>query len=247
VKLLLRWATLLMVGGVAVPLQAQAPVLELDHFYLLVPPGGVAEAQALRNAGLVVDTTVLRHDGEGTASMAAFFENAYLELFWVDSVVAVDSAHRKDVEDFQRGTAWQRTGASPFGIGLHVLSGSTADLRVPVRIDSTTDVTYVLLRQPAESLAAALFVMPGDRAVPSWIARSRNRKPNLFAHPMGGRRITGIVIHGPAEQRPSAADLDLRLIRFQPDSRTYAVIEFDGGREGETRDLRPALPLVLRR
>lgn len=245
--LLVRWTALLMLGGGGLPLQAQAPVLELDHFYVLVPPGGVAAARSLRDAGLVVDTAVARHDGEGTASLAAFFENAYLELFWVDSSVAADSAHRQDVEDFRRGTAWRETGASPFGIGLHVWSGSAADLRVPVRIDSTTDVTYVLLRQPAESLAADLFVMPGDRAVPSWSARFRSRRPDLFAHPMGGRRITSIVIHGPPAQRPGAADLEPRLIRFTPDSRTYAVIEFDGGQRGQVWDLRPELPLVLRR
>lgn len=238
---------MLAAGVGTLRLEAQTPVLELDHFYVLVTPGAAAEARALRGAGLVVDTSVVRHPGEGTASLAAFFENAYLELFWVDSSVSVDSAHRKDVEDFQRGTAWRETGASPFGIGLHFLSGSRSDLRVPVRIDSTADAYYVLLRQPEESLAADIFIMPDDQAVPAWVARYQHRRPEIFAHPIGGRRITRIVIHGPPGQRPNAAELELRLIRFEPDSSTYAVIEFDGGQRGQARDLRPALPLVLER
>lgn len=134
---------------------------------------------------------------------------------------------------------------------LHFLSGSPADLGVPVRIDSAPDIGpgtyYVLLRQPAESLAADVFIMPSDRAVTAWLPRFRSRRPDLFAHPMGSRRITRILIHGPPAHRPRAADLDLRLIHFEPATSAYVVVEFDGGQQGQVWDFRPALPLVLRR
>ena len=91
------------------------------------------------------------------------------------------------------------------GVGLHFLSGSPADLGVPVRIDSAPAIGpgtyYVLLRQPAESLAADVFIMPSDRAVTAWLPRFRSRRPDLFAHPMGTRRITRILIHGPPAHR----------------------------------------------
>lgn len=42
-------------------------------------------------------------------------------------------------------------------------------------------------------------------------------------------------------------DLDLRSLGFESASTQYAIVEFDGARVGREWDLRPALPLVLRR
>ena len=220
---------------------AQAPVLELDHVYIVVEPGAAAAVQALRQAGLVVDSSVRRHPGEGTASVAAFFDNAYLELLWVDSSVTVDSLHRQDWVAFTRAETWRRSGASPFGLGLHFLSGTAADLQVPMRLDSA----YVLLRQPAESLAADLFVMPARSAVPAWVDRFKSRRPDLFAHPLGVRRVTRATVRGPPPHRPHAAALAPRLISFEDATTPQLVLEFDEGRQHRTIDLRPVLPLVL--
>jgi hypothetical protein len=230
---------------------AQATALELDHAYTLVPPGAVAAINALRRVGIVIDTQTVKHDGEGTTSIAAFFENAYLELMWVDSSVSVDSAHQLDVAEFRRATAWRETGASPFGVGLHFLSGSVADLTTPYRLDVVPESDpaeyYVILRQPAESLAADVFIMPQDGAVTSWIGRFRNRQPNRFAHPAGFRRITRVVVHGTHAMPSALAGLDVRLVGFVASSEPLMEVQFDGGGRGETWDLRPALPVILSR
>jgi hypothetical protein len=47
--------------------------------------------------------------------------------------------------------------------------------------------------------------------------------------------------------RPGAANLDLRPIQFEEASEPLLLVEFDGGLAGESWDLRPALPLILRR
>ena len=231
-------------------LPAQAPVLELDHVYIVVQPGAAEAVRALQQAGIRIDTATNRHDGEGTVSMAAFFHNAYLELLWVDSTVSVDSAHQVDVADFRRAAGWRQTGASPFGLGLHFRTGTPADLRFPIRLDPIPDsdppVDYILLRQASESLATDIFIMPADRAVTSWLGRYSARRPDLFEHPLGVRRITRIVIMGPSGQRPASADLDLQPVRLEESSEPLLVVEFDGGQAGGIRDLRPALPLVLR-
>ncbi len=124
---------------------AQEPVLELDHVFIVVPPGGAEAIEALRQSGITVDTEVIRHEGQGTASVSALFENAYIELLWVDSSVAVDSAHYLDIIAFRRAAAWRETGSSPFGIGLHLLSGDASDLRVPYHLLSIsgTQLNYV--------------------------------------------------------------------------------------------------------
>lgn len=241
-------AALLTIGGGS-PSVAQQPVLELDHVYIVVPPGAVATRHALRQAGLVIDSSVSRHAGQGTASVAAFFENAYLELLWIDSSVTVDSMRRKDLEDFARAQAWRQSGASPFGIGLHFLSGTVSDLTMPVRLDSAAwlrpNSYYVLLRQPTEPLAADLFVVPGYSAIGAWVERYRTRRPDLFAHPLGVRRITRAVVRGPPPHRPRAAALGPRLVRFEDADRPYLLLEFDGGQHHRQLDLRTILPLVI--
>jgi len=229
---------------------AQAPVLELDHAYILVQPGAAAEVRALRQAGIAIDTETVRHDGEGTTSIAAFFENAYLELMWVDSSVAIDSAHQQDVAEFRRAADWRRTGASPFGIGLHFLSGGASGLHVPFRLDPVPEsrpvAHYLLLRQPEDSLASDVFIMPPDRAVTSWIERFRARQPARFSHPAGFRRVTGVVMRGPGTKR-FRSGLDLRLVRFRESDEPLLEMQFDGGGRGQTWDLRPTLPLILSR
>ncbi len=88
--------------------------------------------------------------------------------------------------------------------------------------------------------------MPPQAAVTSWLSGYRQKRPDLFAHPLGVHRLTGLVVHGPAANRPHAADLELQRVRFEPADRPYLTVEFDDARQGRMLDLRPALPLVLR-
>lgn len=71
----------------------QGSRVELDHVFIVVSPGASAEIEALQSAGLTVGSRVTQHPGLGTASRSVLFENAYLELIWVDSSVPVDSKH----------------------------------------------------------------------------------------------------------------------------------------------------------
>lgn len=242
-------ALLTFSGSSAQTIGAQTPVLELDHVYIVVPPGATVAVQALRQVGLVIDSNVTRHAGQGTASVAAFFENAYLELLWVDSSVTVDSAHRLGLADFVRADAWRQSGASPFGVGLHFLSGSPADLGIPIRLDSAPRMrpgtAYVLLRQPEESLAVDLFITPDYLSVTSWLGRYMSRRPDLFSHPLGTRRLTRAWVRGQPDQLPRAARLRPRLVDFEKATSPLLVLEFDGGHRGQVLDLRPVLPLIL--
>jgi Glyoxalase-like domain len=244
-------ALLLLSPLVSRQARAQVPVLELDHIYVVVQPPASRGAEALRRAGMVVDTTVERHEGLGTASIAAFFDNAYLELLWVDSGTSVDSIHLADLADLRRAADWRTSGGSPFGLGLHVVTGSLADLPIPGRRDPAPhlgpDAFYLLLRQPEEQTAADVFVMPPKAAATSWLGRYRARRPDLFAHPLAAHHITRVLLCGLPVNRPRAMDLGLPSIGFEPASTQYAIVEFDGGLQGREWDLRPDLPLVLRR
>jgi hypothetical protein len=228
------------------------PQLELDHVYIVVKPGGQAEMAALRAAGFTVRSQPQRHDGQGTASVAAYFENAYLELLWVDSSVSVDDAHRSSFAWFRSAQDWATTGTIPFGIGLRRVGGDTAQVGVPVIREPASwlpaDQAYELLRQPAEEHAADVFVVPASAAVPVWIARRREMAPQLFVHEGRAHELTAIRVHGRVAQHPSALGV-LKPARVETVISDAPLLEIflDGGKQGKRTDLRPALPLVLMR
>ena len=231
---------------------AQTPRVELDHVFIVVTPGAAAERAALSAAGLRVDSQPTRHEGQGTASVAAFFGNAYLELIWVDSSVAVDLDRAGTLNWFQKATAWRSNGSSPFGLGLRRVPGDTAPLPVPTKREpvpgAATGVAYELLHQPADTLAADFFVVPPGNAVPAWIERARARVPELFQHPRGGREITGVRVYGRSPHEPAAFRvLHPGGIEMVASGDVLLEIQIDGGRRGERVDLRPVLPVVLLR
>jgi hypothetical protein len=224
--------------------------VELDHVYIVVEPGGAAGIEALRGAGLTIVREPRRHEGQGTASVAAMFENAYLELIWVDSTVHVDADHRATFEWFQRASAWRSNGRSPFGLGMRRLPGDTTPLPVPVRREPAQWLpegsAYELLLQPKDSLAADLLVVPAATAVPTWIARAMKRVPEELRHPGGDRTISLVRVHGPPGNEPSAfGALQPGRIEMVRGPAPVLEVHLDGSGQESRTDLRPALPLVI--
>ncbi|MFZ0063728.1 MAG: VOC family protein [Pyrinomonadaceae bacterium] len=229
---------------------AQAPRVELDHVFVVVQPGAAAEIAALQSAGLTVGSRVAKHPGQGTASRAVLFENAYLELIWVDSSVAVNAEHASAAQWFRDAAAWRTSGHSPFGLGLRRLPGDTAALPVPVKRESAEwlepGTAYELLRQPGDSVAAEFFVVPANRSLPDWIASVQERAPQLLRHPGGGQKITRVRVHGPAKQHPSAFRVLLpKPVEMVRAAKPLLELELDNGVRGKRVDLRPALPMVV--
>jgi hypothetical protein len=243
---------LILISLTATPvrLAAQDPRVELDHVFITVRPGAEAEMAALRSAGFTVDSLVSRHDGQGTASVAVMFGNAYLELIWPDSMVPVEPQHAETAQWFRDAEAWRTSGQSPFGLGLHRMPGDTAALPVPVELEPAEwlepGAAYELLRQPPDSLAAEFFVVPPMSAVPSWIERLRERRPELLQHPGGGDEVALVRVHGPPEHEPTAFRV-LRPGRVEMvlGSEPLLEVHLAGGDRGQRVDLRPILPLVV--
>ena len=102
------------------------------------------------------------------------------------------------------------------------------------------------LNQPADSLAAELFVLPPSRAVPSWIERAKAKHPELVRHPNRGRRLTRIRLSGRPEQEPAAlATLEPGGIERTRSDSVLLELELDHGARRERVDLRPLLPVII--
>lgn len=247
-----RLALLVLICLAAIParIAGQPPRVELDHVFIVVKPGAAAETAALESAGLTVDSSVARHDGQGTASVGVIFGNAYLELIWPDSAVSVEPQHAATAQWFQDAAMWRTSGHSPFGLGLRRMPGDTAALPVPVELEAAEwlepGAAYELLRQPADSLSADFFVVPPMSSLPSWIARLRERSPELLRHPGGGKEVALVRVQGPLAHEPTAFSV-LRPGRVEMvhGSEPLLELQLTGGTGSERVDLRPVLPLVV--
>src|ERR1700759_3284416 len=94
-------------------MQSISAEYEIDHVFICTSAGG-SEADQLVAFGLT-EGSRNHHPGQGTANRRFFFENAMLELLWVEDAEEARS------EAVRRLALWERwsqrnLGASPFGI-----------------------------------------------------------------------------------------------------------------------------------
>jgi len=87
----------------------------LCHVFVFVEDQAAALA-ALDSCGLA-ESFRRRHPGQGTANVAACFDNAYLELLWAEDPAELASTLVARTRLSER-SRWRETGACPFGIGM---------------------------------------------------------------------------------------------------------------------------------
>src|SRR5437879_47905 len=106
-----------------------AAELEFDHVWIVVTRDA-PERAALERVGFKISRDVNRNDGQGTASVAAEFLNAYIELMWPDPIVSVAPGTERGVEKFKNRMNWRTSGWCPIGIALRRV-GPSAPLPFP--------------------------------------------------------------------------------------------------------------------
>ena len=241
--------------------QSQKPMkafpLERDHIFIWVSPGA-PEAARLQKLGLYTDLKVHKHSGQGTSSMVFSFENAYLELIWIDEP---EVARRKGQEmgtDLPARAAWKQTGASPFGIGLHHRAAGSSDLPFPTKkywAEWMKPDTFIAIAESSVNLKEPFcFVVPDYIAVPSaeQLKLFLNSQPDYrknYTHALGVRRLTGVKItSNPVGKFSETASMLAKngVVLVKRGKSAHAELTFDGGSQGKTVDVRPTLPLSLK-
>jgi hypothetical protein len=231
--------------------------LERDHIFIWASPGA-PEAAALQKLGLYTDGRIHKHVGQGTSSIVFLFENAYLELIWVDEP---DVARQKSQEmgtDLLARVAWRQTGASPFGVGLHHLANGGSALPFPTkmyRAEWMKAGTFISIAESSANLKEPFyFVVPDYLAVPSadQLKKVLDGQPGYrknFTHALGLRRLTGIrIISNQAGKFSETASMISKngVVMIKRGKSPHAELTFDGNAQGKALDVRPTLPLIMK-
>ena len=236
--------------GAAPSANTAAPKLEFDHVWIVVTRDA-PERSALERVGLKISPELNRHDGQGTASITADFQNSYIELMWPDPTVSVAPGAERGVEKFKNRMNWRTSGWCPIGIGLHRV-GPAAPLPFPtwtIAPDWMPKGTAIeILTARDDTKSPSFFIEPDVLAVKEKAKVDPNQASPASDHPIGVERVTAIQLIRPKEYQPVAAFTYLENARIfkSTEGKEWAVeITFDGGRKAQTKDLRPDLPLII--
>lgn len=155
---------------------------------------------------------------------------------------------------FVERTNWRGNGVSPFGIAL-AHTAATPE-RFPfetweVRADWMPPGTAMVMMTPRGSPAVNIALHTGgvDEAANRRAIAAGAAAAAMFRHANGTRRLTSVRITAP---NPSGFPDSAAYVaaatptQFVVGSEWLMEMTLDEGRAGERRDLRPALPLVLR-
>lgn len=214
----------------------------LDHFVLICDPGA-PQADALTRLGLVEGTGNV-HDGQGTANRRFFFNNAYLELLWVDDL----NESRRDLAF--RTRLWERwlrrhEGACPFGIALR--PDDPADAEEPPPFPTWAYHAPYLPPQVSIGIALATPLTEPEFLYMNFATSPQSKAREPMEHPLGLREITHVHVASPARAQSQAAKTAATFGIASFTAGDYVTeLFFDRAAKGQTADLRPALPLILR-
>jgi len=207
----------------------------LDHF-LINTDEGAPQAELLSELGLV-EGIPNDHPGQGTANRRFFFRNAMLELGYVrDADEAINGPARR-LRTVERT---RDARASPFGVILRAL-GDSAEPAFPgwrYFPDYFGPDTYFYIGENSDILEEPLCVVMPPNLPP------RSSQP-LSAEPY--TNVTELRIGVPVSRPSSVLEAigDVEGITIQLGAPHCMEVVFGHEREGMSRDLRPALPLVI--
>lgn len=235
---------------------AATPNLAFDHVWIVVHPDA-PERAALERAGLRISPNVNHHDGQGTSSITAEFQNSYLELLYPDPKVSVDPGREAVVEKFRNRMLWRTSGWCPIGIGLRRTSDVKDTFPFPTW---TVSMPWMPAGSGIEILTArddtrspSIFVEPPALAVDETkniaAIRTKSADASVFQHPLGVQRITAVRLISPSSYQPAPAVSYLEklgVIARRSGGEWLLEVVFDDGKNGSSKDLRPDLPLRIR-
>lgn len=229
-------------------------LLEVDHLQIYTG-GGLPDIFALSELGLNNASAIVRRETQGTASALFFFENAYLEVIAIEDEDVFRQYSARARMNLPVRSQWQRTGASPFGVGLRpkAYHQSHSDLMGDSALWTQWGYRETTINFSSRNLEAVqepiCFTIPHQIALTNWLDHSNADHQQLLTHPLGIRRLTGIKIEVNTLHRLSDAVSLLQdngIITIERGPSPLLELTFDGNARDRVVDARPFLPIQLK-
>ncbi len=215
--------------------RATESLLEVDHLVICV--AAPVSALDLAELGLISSSQPLRRSQQGTASHLLFFENAYLELIWVEDEIAAEIYAMKSGIDFLARANWRQTQASPFSMALRPKPDASLRPSLPNHAQSWINFAAANWRNQSEPLC---FVIPEAVSLLSLLDANSARHQQLLSHPISIQRLTSVsmTISSATQLTDSIALLDREgVISIELRSEPLLDLTFDHRRQKRTLDL----------
>ena len=218
---------------------------ELDHLFICTSAMS-PEAGILSDFGLT-EGPGNTHPGQGTANRRFFFQNAMLELIWVENETEAKSELTRPTRLWERWVG-RGQGSCPFGVCFR----PTCEVDVPpfpawkYRPEYFPDPLCIDIATNVDVLTEPMLFFLA-------FARSRGgrdvMKSGRNSHAIGFRKVTRVEIitpYGSGLSPELKSVVEAGLIHVRAGKEYSMEIGFDEERELEMKDFRPALPLVFR-
>jgi hypothetical protein len=207
----------------------------IDHVFLCVEKGAPEAAKLIefgRREG-----APNTHPGQGTANRRFFFDNAMLELIWVENAAEAQS------EQTRRTMLWERWSlraeCCPFGI---ILAAAHSGFGRPFDAWEyrPSQMPGLVLQVASKATLAEPFW--------AWFEKPARRPSQPLDHTAGVHEVTRVNLYGPLLPPDSVAPAMARddVIGWRPSGQHLLELEFDERRSGSEVDFRPELPLLFR-
>jgi hypothetical protein len=208
----------------------------LHHVFIFTDPGA-PEADRLASTGLV-EGLPNTHPGQGTANRRFFFEDAGLELLFLCNEAEARSGAGRELRSADR---WLTPDASPFGLILGVdddadLAGFPGWQYQPDYFDKGM---YFLVGENSRLLSEPFCaVMPCNLP----------KVPLTERSPAPFDRVTEVRVSVPVQNFSPALTVagNVKRIALRAGKPHLMEIVFNDEATGQSCDLRPGLPLIVR-
>jgi hypothetical protein len=229
-------------------------LLEVDHLQIYTGVG-LPNIVALQGLGLNNANQIVRHEAQGTASTLFFFENAYLEMIWIEDEIAFRYYSTQTRMNLLERSQWRQTGASPFAVGLRpkVSNHFQSESFMNDHISTESGYQETKINFSAENLVAIqepmCFTIPHHIALTNWLDSSNENHQQFITHPLGVKRLTGVKIKINTHLALTNAVSLLKddgIITIERGEAPLLELTFDGNVKNKVVDSRPILPIQLR-
>lgn len=216
-------------------------LLEVDHIFICITAREQATT-AFQKLGLCCPDYIIQNVEQGTASNLVFFQNAYLELIWIEDVNIFEQHPIEISINIAARAFWQQTGASPFGVCLRCKPN------LP-NLENPHPFIFFTADNLSRTVEPACFFLPDLLTFTNQLASTSIIHKQLTSHPLGIKKLTDVMITVVSDEELSSTLNTLStngavtVVRGR-----FPLLEltFDQGVKGKVLDVRPVLPIRLK-